>query len=699
MDIPFRRPVSSRTRLRLLLVGVREDDALFIVDEVQSGGYEVTWERVSATALAEALQRQAWDLIACDSEAPEFDAATVFEVLRGRRGKAVVIVASGRGREESAGAPMRPGAHEFVSTHTLAHLGPAIHREMLHAELRRKCEQAEEALREAELRLDLTVTGSNAGLWDWDLRTNTSHYSRRWRELLGYGEDEIGGGMEDWFKLVHPDDRERLATYALEYLRNPSTRYELEFRIRHKDGSERCILSRATGILDPDGRPIRLVGLHVDITDRKRAEEAQRQAAEVTAALARVGQEMVSSLDPPVLLNKLCRLTTEVLGCDVSYTLLWEREEDVLAPVAGYGDTQEQWESIRALLIPRAALAESVARIEREGFAQWVSGQPRDPAAVALATSYGITASLSVALRRGGEMSGLLVAGYRGRCEPFGSQQERIACGVAQLASMALENARLVAELRRADRLKSEFVATMSHELRTPLNAIIGYNDLLAEGEFGPLTAKQADVMQRVQQSSLQLLDLINTTLDLSRLEKGELPLDVRDVALPELLSQVDADTRALGEKPGVPLLWDVAPHLPRLRTDPGKLMLVLKNLIANALKFTERGTVTVAVRGCDDGVEIAVADTGVGIAPKNHAMIFEPFRQIEPCMTRRYGGVGLGLYIVRRMLDALGGTITLDSELGRGSTFRVRLPAGAESGEVGGYRTARRAREGRGSL
>ena len=483
--------------------------------------------------------------------------------------------------------------------------------------------------------------------------------------------------MKGWLKVVHPDDRERLATYVTEYMRNPSTPYEQEFRVRHKDGSDRCILSRATGILDADGQLIRLVGMHVDITDRKQAEEAQRQAAEVTTALACVGQEMVSSLDTPVLLSKLCRLTTEVLACDVSYTLLWDREKDVLAPVAGYGDTKEQWESIRALLIPRAALAESVALIEREGFVHWVSGEARDPAAAALATRYGITASLSVVLRRGAEMSGLLMAGYRGRREPFGAQQGRIARGVAQLASMALENARLVAELRRADRLKSEFVATISHELRTPLNAIVGYNELLREGEFGPLTAQQADVMRRVQQSSLQLLELINATLDLSRLEKGELPLDLRDVELPGLLRQIDADTRALPEKPGVHLLWEVALHLPRLRTDPGKLSLILKNLIANALKFTERGSVTVAVRGCHDGMEIAVTDTGVGIAPKDHAIIFEPFRQIEPCMTRRYSGVGLGLHIVRRMLDALGGTITLDSELGRGSTFRVWLPAG----------------------
>ncbi len=684
-------PDPARSQLRLLLVGVRDADARLIVSEVQRGGYELKWKRVDADAVSD-VPHEPWDVITCDLDTSRLHAAAV-ELLRQRCGGAPIIIVSGHDGEQPAAAAMRAGAQDFVSMHNLARLLPVIQREVRHAEARRARQQAEEALRQAELHLDLALAGSNAGLWDWDLRTNTSYYSGRWRDLLGYDENEIGGSLENWLKLIHPDDRERLAGYVAKYMQNPSPHYEVEFRIRHKDGSDRWILSRAKGILDGKGQPTRLVGLHVDITARKRAEDAQRKAAEVTAALARVGQEMVSSLDTPVLLNKLCRLTTEVLACDVSYTLLWDREEDILTPVAGYGDTKEQWESVRVLSIPRGALADAIASIEQQGLVQWASGELLNPVAVGLAGSFGITATLCAALRRGGEMSGILIAGYRGRRELFGIQQQRIARGVAQLSSMALENARLVEELQRADRLKSEFVATMSHELRTPLNAIIGYSDLLAEGEFGSLTEEQADVMRRVQQSSLQVLDLINATLDLSRLEKGELPFDLQDVELPALLRQVDADTRALPEKPGVCLLWDIAPQLPRLRTDPVKLMLVVKNLIANALKFTERGSVTVAARADEDGVEVSVTDTGVGIAPENHATIFEPFRQIEPHMTRRRGGVGLGLYIVRRMLEALGGAITVESELARGSTFRVWLPTGAESAEGKGLRAARTGR------
>lgn len=290
MDTPLRGPAPSQSRLRLLLVGIRQDDALLIVGEMQRGGYELTWERVDADGLAEALQRQPWDLITCDWEAPEFNAAAVLGFLRERLGEAAVVIAYGQGGGESAGAAMTAGACDFVSTSELARLLPAVQREMQHAEARRACKQAEDALRETQLHLDLALTGSNAGIWDWDLRTSIAQYSRGWRELLGYGEDEFAGDMEDWLKLVHPDDRESLAGYVLQYMSNPSPRYEVEFRVRDKNGADRYILSRARGILDAEGHPIRLVGMHVDITDRKRAEEAQREAAEVAAALAASGR-------------------------------------------------------------------------------------------------------------------------------------------------------------------------------------------------------------------------------------------------------------------------------------------------------------------------------------------------------------------------------------------------------------------------
>jgi signal transduction histidine kinase/DNA-binding response OmpR family regulator len=408
--------------------------------------------------------------------------------------------------------------------------------------------------------------------------------------------------------------------------------------------------------------------------ERRQAQEALREDARVSGALARVGQELISSLDTPVLLNRLCQVTTEVLECAWSHTVLWQPEEQVFVPVSGYGHTPEEWESIRVLTLPRSLLARLLARLEGEQVVDAAVRADRSLASVPMA--YGITVALFMALRRGGEIVGIHIAAYRGRRDPFGPQQERIARGIAHLASLALANARLVEQLERANRLKSDFVATMSHELRTPLNIVVGYNDLLLDGEFGPLTAEQIDVLRRMDKSAHGLLELINATLDLSRLEAGRVPLEVKEIILSDLVSELDAEASELRDKPNVDFVWDVAPQLPPLHTDPVKLKVVLKNLIGNAVKFTAEGRVTVGVRSREGGVEFSVTDTGIGIAPETLPIIFEPFRQGESSMTRRFGGVGLGLHIARRLLDVLGGRITVDSEVGRGSTFRVWVPS-----------------------
>ncbi len=404
------------------------------------------------------------------------------------------------------------------------------------------------------------------------------------------------------------------------------------------------------------------------------AEELRQEEAQISAALVRVGQEMISSLDTAVLLDRLCQVATEVLRCDCSHTFLRQPDRDVFVPVSSFGDPPETWESLRVLEIPRAVMANLLARLEREEVAQVVMQEAQ--ASIAVPQVQGITVGLYMALRRGREIVGVQTAAYRNGGASFTPQQERIARGIAQTASLALAHAQLVEQLERANRLKSDFVDTMSHELRTPLNAIIGYNDLLLEEDGDSLTAEQVEILRQVRQSSLDLLELISATLDLSRLEKGEDPVEEQEVHLADLLSQLEAEAGPLGAKPGVRFSWMLEPWELQVRTDPVKLRVVLKNLIANAIKFTERGSVTVEARRRDGGVEITVSDTGIGIAAEHRAIIFEPFRQTEPYLTRRYGGTGLGLYIVRRILDVLGGTVAVESEVGRGSTFRVWLPA-----------------------
>jgi len=175
--------------------------------------------------------------------------------------------------------------------------------------------------------------------------------------------------------------------------------------------------------------------------------------------------------------------------------------------------------------------------------------------------------------------------------------------------------------------------------------------------------------------SSRELLDLVEATLDLSRLEARRMPLELREIDLGELFDDLALESRAWRLHPGVELTWDVAPGTPRITSDQVKLRMVLKNLVGNAVKFTERGRVVASARAALGAIELTIQDTGIGIPPESQALIFEPFRQADRNVHPRYGGTGLGLYIVRRLLDAIGGSIGLESEVGMGSTFRIVLP------------------------
>ncbi|MEW6296944.1 MAG: ATP-binding protein [Thermodesulfobacteriota bacterium] len=238
-------------------------------------------------------------------------------------------------------------------------------------------------------------------------------------------------------------------------------------------------------------------------------------------------------------------------------------------------------------------------------------------------------------------------------------------------AEAALRQAKEAAEA--ANQAKSDFLATISHELRTPLHVILGYIDLLLEAEFGRLGPAQIDTVRRIERNARVLFELISMVLDLNRLEFWRLPLEVTAVRVAEVFSEIQAETQWLREHSGLAFLWDIEPPQLGLVTDARKLKVVLKNLLSNAIKYTREGSVRIAARAVHGGVEIRVADTGIGIPAAQRETIFEAFHQLDPHGTQ---GVGLGLYIVRRLVELLQGTVTVESEVGRGSTFRVWVPA-----------------------
>ncbi len=260
--------------------------------------------------------------------------------------------------------------------------------------------------------------------------------------------------------------------------------------------------------------------------------------------------------------------------------------------------------------------------------------------------------------------------------------EERIRAATADLAE---QNARLQwqsQELERANRLKSEFLASMSHELRTPINALIGYAALLLDGVLGEITLTQRDALTRARAAAEHLLALINDILDLAKIEAGKMPLHIQEVSLAAVTREVAQQMEPLVHKKGLRFNTEVASECPVILSDRTKVKQILLNLVSNAVKFTNEGSVLVAVAcAAEGGVRIKVADTGIGIRREDLDAIWEDFRQVDQSRTREHGGTGLGLSITRKLLNRLGGRATVESEYAKGTTFTIWLPARIETG------------------
>jgi signal transduction histidine kinase len=252
----------------------------------------------------------------------------------------------------------------------------------------------------------------------------------------------------------------------------------------------------------------------------------------------------------------------------------------------------------------------------------------------------------------------------------------RVLEATAELAEQNELLRRQALELEQVSALKSQFLANISHELRTPLNAMIGYTHMLLEGVAGELEPAQRDKLRRVDSNTRHLLSIINDLLDIARIESGKLPVNLETFGVAELIDEVTAEMEPLIHSSGLDFRVELG-EVPDVRSDRQKVKQIVLNLLSNALKFTERGSVAIGVlyESAVDRVAIAVADTGPGITVENQRKIFEAFAHATGSAPRRFGGTGLGLSICRRLATVLGGEIRLHSRPGEGSVFTLHLP------------------------
>ena len=519
--------------------------------------------------------------------------------------------------------------------------------------------RAEWELSKSRERFELAVRGSQDGLWDWDLERNEVYYSPRWKSILGYEDHEISNGLEEWEKRLHPAEREQVLAANYAHIAGLTQHYEYEFRLRHKDGSYRWILSRGVALRDKQGKAYRMAGSHADLTERKQMEAALRLANDRLDLAMRGSSVAIWENDLADSNYRSGRISCINVMEQLGYAAPAEPlEYEALMTAIHPDDRDEVEKAIRAYLAGDTPDYEVEFRARhRDGSYRWILSR-----GVAVRDAHG---------------------------QPVRFAGTRI--DITDLKRIEEELRQVKEAAEAASQAKSEFLAHVSHEVRTPLNAIMGMNELALDTQ---LTDQQRKYLTVVQSSSEALLEVIDDLLDFAKIEAGKMELDSARFALRKALRDTLRALAPSAHRKGLELLCCVRSDVPdSLVGDAGRLRQVLTNLVGNAIKFTEHGEIMVEVKALeveqsDPGrasvpranqsqrrrLLFSVRDTGIGIPRDKQEKIFQPFEQADTSTTRRFGGTGLGLSIASRLVELMGGGITAESELGRGSTFRFTI-------------------------
>jgi PAS domain S-box-containing protein len=526
-------------------------------------------------------------------------------------------------------------------------------------------------------RLAKIVESSDDAIVSKDLNGIITSWNRGAERIFGYTASEAIGRS---IRMIIPADLQHEEDMVLSRIRSGQSVDHYETRRQRKDGREVLISLSVSPIADQNGTVIGASKIARDITERARLQAMASEQHEIAQKLSQVGSLVASSLDRATIVQKVTDAATSLTGAEFGAFFYNVRDPQSGEAYMLYTLSGAPKEAFATFPHPRAT-AIFAPTFHGEGTVR-LDDVTRDPRYGQSAPHYGMPAGhlpvrayLAVPVKAAsGEVLGGL---FFGHSQPgvFTEHHEQLANGVAGWASLALENSRLYMEAREADRLKDEFLAVLSHELRTPLNAIVGYSRLL---RGNVLTGEKASRgLETLERNAVALTQIVEDVLDISRIVSGKIRLDVQPVELPLVMHNAVATVQPAADAKGVRIQTIIDPRVGPVSGDPDRLQQVAWNLLSNAVKFTPKtGRVQVRVERVNSHIEIVVSDTGIGISAAFLPHVFERFRQSDAGTTRKTGGLGLGLSIVRHIVEMHGGSVHVASEgEGKGSTFRVRLP------------------------
>ncbi|HEX6252466.1 MAG TPA: ATP-binding protein [Gemmatimonadaceae bacterium] len=545
--------------------------------------------------------------------------------------------------------------------------------EATNRDLERNREFLEQAQRSAQL-----------GSWEWDIEGNEITWSDELFRIYGHEPGGVEVSFETFLSFVHPDDREMVARTVQEALQSHAP-LRFDHRIVRADGVIRWLEGRGHVVFDESGKPVRMVGSGQDITERRRAAEAQR-------FLAEAGAKLGSSLDYATTLTAVANLAVQELAdwCSIAIGDSTGRYENIA--VAHRNPDRVKWaEEWTRTHPPRFDSPSGMPNVLRTGKPEMhpvinpelLRAAVESEEELRAIEELGLHSAMIVPMiARGRTLGAITFVSAESRRE-FNSDDLWLAQRLAGRAAFAVDNARLFEEAQKAqhaaeqaNRAKMDFLAAMSHEFRTPLNAIAGYAQLLELGVHGDLTGDQREFLERLQRSQRHLLGLVEEVLSFARIEAGTVRYELSEVTINELVARAAEMTVPQMRAKGLNFDLRSSNGDLRVRADGERVEQILVNLLSNAVKFTDEGG-SISVEYCAEGDEIVVnvADTGIGIPGDQLETVFEPFAQLPHAGSKRSSGVGLGLAISRDLARAMGGDITLMSTVGAGSTFTLRLP------------------------